>query len=151
MSSALVVGSWQLQSIPPGWDVLPGFGIRRAADGSFPSMLLMAEEPLPSQTTLDRYIANQVGAAKVLFKQPKIKGPDPASIPEAIEAQRLGISYRSADGRNVVQLQFYATDGILVGNVTFTTIEEELPNLSDTLRNILGNLRFKPSPARPPS
>ena len=124
---------------------MPGYGLRHISENTFPSVLLMAEESLPAGTTLSRYIANQIEGIKVLLKQPKIKAPMPVTMPEASEAQRLGVSYHSEDGRAVVQIQIYATDGNLVGNVTFTTLEEELTKVSSTMLAMISNLKFKVS------
>ena len=65
-------------------------------------------------------------------------------MPEASEAQRLGVSYNLDDGRAVVQIQIYATAADIVGNATFTTLEEELPTISSTLQALIKNLRFQP-------
>jgi hypothetical protein len=102
----------------------------------------MAEEKMPEGTTLPRYVANQIEGIKGLLREPRIKGPVPATMPDATEAQRLGVSYNLEDGRSVVQIQIYATAADMVGNVTFTTLEEELPSVSATLQDIVRNLRF---------
>ncbi len=151
MSAALVVGSWSLESIPPGWEIMPGYGLRRAEPGAFPSVLLMVQEPLPNGLTLAAYVEKQLVAADVLLKHPTVRGPAPVTMPYSTEALRVGFSYRSANGRAVVQMQIYATDGIEVGNVTFTTLEEDLPALGATFAEMIGGLRFQPGPAISPS
>jgi hypothetical protein len=144
MSQSMQIGSWSLLAIPPGWEVLHGYGIRRIGQNVFPSVLMMVEEKLPEGSTLPGYVANQIEAIKGLLREPKFKGPVPVAMPEASEAQRLGVSYNLDDGRAVVQIQIYATAADIVGNATFTTLEEELPTISNTLQALIKNLRFQP-------
>jgi hypothetical protein len=131
--------------------MLPGYGLRRTGQGVFPSVLLMAEEPLPPDTTLDKYVQNQLECARILLKQLKIKGPTPAAMPGATGSQRLGISYLAEDGRSIAAIQIYATNGPIIGNVTFTTLESELPQVSAALLEMLRSLSFQAPSAPAPA
>ena len=142
MNAELVVGGWSLHKIPFEWEALPGFGVRRTGKDNFASVLFFAQELLPSQMSLRTYVVNQMEGAKLLLPGPTIKGPDLFEIPGASEAMRLTVSYRSADGRAVVQLQIYAIHGQAVGNATITTLQEELPNISSVLGDIVRSLSF---------
>jgi hypothetical protein len=145
--SGFAAGNWFVTTVPPGWEVMPGYGLRRAQAGAFPSVFLLAQEALAPATTLEGYIARQLAAAKILLREPKIREAVPVSIPDAVEARQIGLSYRSQDGRQVFQVQIYATHANIVGNATFTTIEEELPQVADTLRGLISQLRFGAVPA----
>jgi len=140
----LTVGSWYISDVPPDWEVMAGYGIRRTA--GFPSVFLFAQEPMPPEMTLEKYISKQMDAARVLFREPKIRDAAVIAIQGATEARQLGLSWPTADGRQVVQIQMYATDGSVVGNATFTTVEQELPHVSEALHTMMAQLRFLPSP-----
>ncbi len=142
MAAALVVGSWHLEAVPAGWEILPGYGVRRVEAGVFASVLVLAEERLTPGTPLAKYVTNQIQAAKVLFPNPIIKGPDAFAVPGATEALRLGVSYITRSGQTAVHFQIYATDGEQAGNATFTTIKEELPNIGTALGELFRGLRF---------
>ena len=143
MSAALTVGSWQVQAIPAEWEILPGHGLRRTGDHVFPSTIVFSEENMPAGLTLPTYIKNQIEGMKVLFRNLRIKGPVPIAMPEANEAQRVGVSYKSADGHEVIHVQIYATAADLVGIVTLTTVTEEASKISAMFQDILANLRFR--------
>jgi hypothetical protein len=147
--SGFAAGNWSVAGVPPGWEVIPGFGVRRAEPGAFPSVLLFAQEAMPPSITLDRYIAKQMDAAKILLREAKIREAVPVTIQDAAEARQIGLSYTSQDGRHAVQIQIYATHEGAVGNATFTTVEEELPRVANTLRSLIAQLRFGEIPQTP--
>jgi hypothetical protein len=142
MEQPLKIGSWSVRTIPAGWDVVPNYGLRSAAENTFPSTVVLTEEKLPEGMTLPGYVANSIEIIRRLLPEPKIKGPDPFSFPEAEEAQQLAVAYESKDDRSVVQRQIYAGAAGVVGIVTFTTIEEEMSNVSGAFRAIGSGLRF---------
>jgi hypothetical protein len=151
MEQPLKVGSWSVRTIPPGWEVVPGYGLRSASENTFPSTVVLTEEKLPEGMTLPGYVANSIEIMRRLLPEPKIKGPDPFSFPEAEEAQQLAVAYKSKDDRSVVQRQIYAGAAGVVGIVTFTTVEEEMSNVSGAFRAIGSGLRFGPghAPSQP--
>lgn len=90
------LGSWYLPGVPPDWEIMTGYGIRRTS--GFPSVFLFAQEALPPATTLERYIAKQMDAAKVLFREPKIREATSIAVPDAAEARQIGLSWPTQDG-----------------------------------------------------
>jgi len=139
----LQIGSWQIESVPEGWEILPGQGLRRALPNVFPSTVVMLEEPLPPGLSLDGYVANQVQVIRALLPQSQIKGPSPTALPQIESAQKLGVFYQSRDGRAVVQTQLYTTSSSgQVGIVTFTTLEEEFAQVGSAFQAIGNGLKF---------
>ncbi len=142
MEQPLKIGSWSVRTIPAGWEVVPNYGLRSAAENAFPSTVVLTEENLPEGMTLQGYVANSVEIIRRLLPEPQIKGPDPFTFPKAEAAQQLAVAYKSKDDRSVVQRQIYAGVAGLVGIVTFTTVEEEMSNVSGAFRAIGSGLRF---------
>ena len=150
MEQPLKIGSWSVRTIPAGWEVVPNYGLRSVAENTFPSTVVVTEEKLPEEMTLQAYVANSVEIIRRLLPEPKIKGPDRFSFPEVEEAQQLAVAYRSKDDRAVVQRQIYAGAAGVVGIVTFTTVEEEMANVSGAFRAIGSGLRFGAAPPQEP-
>ena len=142
MEQPLKIGSWSLRTIPEGWEVVPNYGLRSAAENTFPSTVVLTEERLQEGMTLQGYVANSIEIMRRLLPEPIIKGPDSFTFPEVEAAQSLEIAYRSKDERSVVQRQIYTLSAGIVGIVTFTTVAEESSKVSGAFRTIGGGLRF---------
>ena len=142
MATATKFGNWSLSVIPPGWEVVPEFGLRRAEKDAFPSNLVLTEEKMPDGMTLLSYVKNQVQIMERLLPQPTIVGPDRIPLPGAEGAQSLRVSYKSNEQRSVVQTQIYASARDLVGIATFTTVEEEAGQVAETFKAVGKALRF---------
>lgn len=151
MASPLQIGSWQIGTIPEGWEILPGHGLRRAAPNVFPSTVVMVEEPLPEGLTLETYVANQVQVIRALLPHSNIKGPSPTALPQIESAQKLGVFYQSQDGRAVVQTQLYTASSGQVGVVTFTTLEDEFAQIGGAFQAIGSGLKFQKAPEPAPA
>lgn len=145
----LQIGSWTIGGTPPDWDILPGLGLKRAGESVFPSTIVFAEETLPAGVTVADYIKNQVDRIKVLFNNPRIKGPVPIAMPATRDAHRLGVSYKSDDGRAVIHIQIYASAADLVGIATLTTVEEDLGHVSGVFQEIVSKSKFEAPVAKP--
>jgi hypothetical protein len=142
MPPAIQIGSWSIAAVPAEWEVVPDCGLRRTGANVFPSTVIVTEEVLPGGMTLERYVTNSIEIMRRLLPEPSIKGPDGFSFPDVDQAQRLEIAYQSKDERSVVQRQIYALAAGQVGIVTFTTVAEDVSNVSGAFRTIGGSLRF---------
>jgi pSer/pThr/pTyr-binding forkhead associated (FHA) protein len=138
----LQIGGWSLRSVPSGWELLEQQGIRRAGKDVFPSNAVVTEEELPQDKTLQQYIDSQLFLMDQVIPQVKHGAPAQATISGAAEAFALEVRFRSDDGRPVVQRQVYARAGRLVGILTFTTLEEELPMMQPVFDFILRGFAF---------
>jgi hypothetical protein len=142
MAYAAKIGSWSVAAVPVGWEIVPDIGLRRAGEDVFPSNVVLMEEELKEGVTLQSYIENQVQIMQRLLSEPKIEGPSLVSVPGSGEARSLRVSYKSAEGRSVVQTQIYAGTQDLVGIVTFTTVEADLSQVGDAFKAVAKGLRF---------
>lgn len=143
MSGEIRFGSWLLQFVPPGWEVLPGQGVRCGGDESIRSTIIFSEEKLPVGASLSTYIENQLTAIKVVFNNPELKGPMSVGITGAKEAQRVGVSYASADGREVIHVQVYATVADVVAIATLTTGPESAREMGRMFNEVTAKSRLQ--------
>jgi len=142
-SPGLHIGGWSLSVVPSGWELVEQQGIRRAGKDIFPSNVVVTEEQLPQDKTLQQYVDSQVFLMHQVIPQAKLQAAGPATIRGAGEAFALEIRFPSDDGRLVVQRQVYARAGRSVGILTFTTLEEELLTIRHVLDSILSGVTFR--------
>ncbi len=143
-SSPLQIGNWSFRTVPSGWDLIEGHGIRDANKNAFPSSVIVGKDALQAQTTLEQYIKAQLAVIRAHMPEVRPKEIAPATFPSAEEAALLEIELPSPDGRQGIQRQFYARFGNSTAVVTFTTLAQELPRLEPVFKSILSGLAFRP-------
>jgi hypothetical protein len=141
-SPGVRIGGWSLGSVPSGWELLEQTGLRRAGKDIFPSNVVVTEEQLPQDKTLQQYVDSQVFLMEKIVPEVKHGTAAPAAISGAAEAFALEIRFPADDGRPVVQRQVYARVGRSVGILTFTTLEKELPTVRRDFDSILDGVAF---------
>jgi pSer/pThr/pTyr-binding forkhead associated (FHA) protein len=138
------IGSWSFGVVPSGWETIEQHGIRRAGKDIFPSNAVVSEEPLPTGKTLQEYVDSQAQILQSLNPELKAEAPTPASVSGAEEVLGVQIRHTTEDGRLVLQRQLYARAKQLVGVLTFTTLQSELPAVQTAFENILSGAAFVP-------
>ncbi len=141
-------GAWKLATIPPGWEVVPGFGLRRAQGGA--SSIGFREEPLPPGMSLAQYGESQTQALKQLVPALQAKKPAPSSWSGAEEA--LEMAWRLIeDDRQYLIVQVFAKTLDQVGIATFTTTDLEFAAAGPGFRSVREMMKFKPEPLPEPA
>ncbi len=148
--AALAVGSWMLPTVPEGWEPIAQHGARRAGTDAFPSNASFVEEPLPADKQLAEYLEDQLAILRHFLPEVQVAGPRPTSFADADEARELMLRYTAADGRRVIQAQFYVRAAGMVGVLTLTTIEEEVAKVKAAFDLIRQSARFRPAPPQQP-
>lgn len=143
-SSPLRIGNWSFRSIPPGWELVEGHGIRDASKGAFPSSVIVGKDVLQPDMTLAQYIQVQLVIIRAHIPEARSKEIKTATFPPAQEASLLEIELATPDGRQGIQRQLYARFGSSVGVVTLTALASDLPRLEPLFESIRAGLTFRP-------
>jgi hypothetical protein len=156
MPEPLRIGRWSIAAIPPGWSLLPDYGLRRAREGAFPAHIGVAEDTLLAGNQLGLYLQAQITLLQRTFSEPAIAGPlPPGSIPEGMrhadESMLLMIRHRGLYGPAVFQVQHYVRAGQWIGIVTLTAPEPEFLPARSGFDALLSSLSISPEPAVPSS
>lgn len=144
--SALTIGNWSFQRIPEGWVVDEGSGIHFAGKGAFPSHLVATEERIAGDVTLQAHIDSQLAFVRELVLEPEIEMARSIKIAGAEAAMAVVIRYKTDDGRRFFQRQIYARSASSVGVLTFTTVEDMLPQTQSVFDAIIATVRFRENP-----
>ncbi len=139
------VQSWVFPSIPPGWEVIAGQGLRYVREGSQPATVLVTEEKLPADHNLEKYIEIQLSLiANRLPNSQVVKAP--AAVPDVDGCAGLLIRTPLSDGRMATQQQVYACIADQVGILTATVSETETEDVHRAIEAIFATALFKPEP-----
>lgn len=141
-------GQWFFATIPEGWTVIDGFGLRRRHHNLYPSEVTVSEAALPPDQPpaegFERYIESQLELLKFLVGQPQIQSAAPETkIRGAEETKVFLIRYKVDDGRRFLQRQMYIRSGYYAGALAMTTLENEAPAVQPFFDQILSGLAFR--------
>jgi hypothetical protein len=140
----LAIGHWQIASPPPGWEFVPGNGLRFAPPNRFTSNVTFTEEDLPPGKDLKSYVEAQIVVARRYLPNAEFAGPQPSRFPECDETLKLVLQTALDDGSKLVQGQVYVRVRNSVGVLTCTSTSIELPQVQPAMNAILENARFRP-------
>jgi hypothetical protein len=140
---ALAIGSWSFCRIPEDWVVDEGYGIHFARAGAFPSEAVVSEGRLGRDVALPTHIESEMVLVREFVSRPQIEIGGPVKIAGADEAMTVLIRYQTDDGRRFWQRQVYARSGELVGVLTLTTLEDELPRTQPLFDAIMSAAAFR--------
>jgi len=140
---ALTIGSWSFGRIPEGWVVNEGYGIHFAGPGAFPSEVVVSEARLAREVTLQSHIESEMALVREFVSEPEIKMAGQVTVAGAEEARGVVIRYKTDDGRRFWQRQVYARSGQLVGVLTLTTLDTELPRIQSVFDAIVSTAVFR--------
>ena len=141
-SRLLTVGGWSFAIVPDGWEIIEGHGIRRGGEGVFPSNVVVVEDQLRDDMTLQQFIEGQLALLRKHLTELETDTYQPTTITGADEAIQVALRHRSQNGKSVFQRQVYARRGQVVGIVTFTTVVEELPQIKPVFDKIMSGFAF---------
>jgi pSer/pThr/pTyr-binding forkhead associated (FHA) protein len=144
LGAPLDVGSWSFQSVPDGWEIVEGAGMRCSGKDIFPSNVIASEDQLPDETTLAQYIDSQMNLLRLFLTDPEFEIAGQAIVAGAEESTILVIRHKTDNGMRAIQRQVYARSGKLAGILTFTTLESEFPRVQSAFDLILSKAILQP-------
>lgn len=137
----LRLGGWGFKTIPDGWEVNEGVGMRHSESEPFRANMIAAEEPLPKDFDLTKYVDLQVSLGKKHLKGASFGDPRRAAVIGAEAALALTILAPVEKGP-AVQYQIYAVHSNIVGIVTSTALESQDQLLRGFLKQVLPGLSY---------
>jgi pSer/pThr/pTyr-binding forkhead associated (FHA) protein len=139
---ALVIGSWTFQKIPDGWKIQEGLGIQQIVKDAFPATIGVMEEPLGPGLTLQHYVDAHTKMFREYLHDLKIDVASPPAIRGSEETVVLEIRYSLKDGPPIYYRRVYARCGFLIGVLTLTTLEKNLPSVRPLYDSVLSGFTF---------
>ncbi len=139
---ALVIGSWAFQRIPNGWQIQKGLGIQQVVKDAFPSSIGAIEAPLGPGLTLQHYVDAHTKMFREHLREPKINVAVPPVIHGAVETVALEIQYSPKEGPSIFFRRDYARCGSILGVLTLTTLEKDLPSIRPVYDSVLSAISF---------
>jgi hypothetical protein len=141
-SPALAVGSWAFHKIPNGWQIQEGLGIQQDVKDAFPASVGAMEEPLGPGITLPQYVEAQTKMFREYLRDPKIDAALPPTIPGSVETVALEVRYSTKDGQSIYYHRVYARSASVIGVLTLTTMEKDLPSVRPVYDSVLSAISF---------
>jgi pSer/pThr/pTyr-binding forkhead associated (FHA) protein len=138
----LVIGSWAFHKIPDGWKIQEGLGIQQIVTGAFPATVGAMEEPLGPGLTLQHYIDAHTKMFREYLRDPKIDIASPPAIRSSEETVVLEIRYSLKDGLPIYFRRVYCRCGSIIGVLTLTTLEKDLPSVRPLYDSVLSGITF---------
>jgi len=140
--AALVIGSWAFQKIPNGWQIQEGLGIQQIVKDAFPASISATEEPLGPGLTLQHYVNAHIKMFSESLRDPKINVAVPPVIHGSEETVALEIHYTPKEGPSIFFRRDYARRGSLLGVLTLTTLEKDVPTIRPAYDSVLSTISF---------
>jgi hypothetical protein len=137
----LQIGGWGFASLPQGWELIEGIGLRLASEQGFIPTISAGEGQMPNGLSLDQYIDLQVQLIRENVKGSETQGPINARVQGAEEAKALLVKSPSPAG-TVVQRQIYAVHSGLVGVFTVSMLESQAPRVNPAAATVVSGLSF---------
>ena len=138
----LVIGSWTFHKIPNGWKIQEGLGIQQVVKDAFPSSIGAMEEPLGPGLTLQHYVDAHAKMFREYLPKQKINVAVPTAIHGSLETVALEIQYSSKEGPSIFLRRDYARCGSILGVLTLTTLEKDLPSIRPVYDSVLSVISF---------
>jgi hypothetical protein len=142
--SALAIGGWAFHKIPDGWKMQEGLGIQQIVKDTFPASIGAIEEPLGPGLTLQHYVDAHTKMFREHLRDAKISVAAPPVIRGSVETVALEIQYSPKEGPSIFFRRDYARCGSILGVLTLTTLEKDLPCIRPIYDSVLSAISFSP-------
>ncbi len=143
-------GRWTLTSIPSGWQLQPGFGLRKAVPGNAAPNICLREDVLLAGRSLAPYVTTQQTLLRRALPAHSAAGPSAVPFSGVDEALLLLLKHPSeGDVPLILQAQTYVRSGLWIGIVTLTSTEAEMPAAKSEYRALLSTLKLASQPDHP--
>ncbi len=142
LTPALAIGSWAFHKIPDRWQIQEGLGIQQVIKDAFPSRIGAIEEPLGPGLTLQHYVDAHTKMFREFLRDPKINLAVPPVIRGSVETVALEIHYSPKEGPSIFFRRDYVRCGSILGVLTLTTLEKDLPSIRPVYDSVLSAISF---------
>ena len=139
---ALAIGGWLFDKIPEGWKIQEGLGIQQIVKDTFPATIGVMEEPLGPSLSLQHYVDAHTKMFREYLREPKIDIASPPAIRGSEETVALEIRYSLKDGPPIYYRRVYARCGSIIGVLTLTTLEKNLPYVRPLYDSVVSAITF---------
>lgn len=139
---ALAIGRWAFHKIPERWKIQEGLGIQQIVKDAFPATIGVMEEPLGPSLTLQHYVEAHTKMFREYMREPKIDIANPPAIRGSEETVALEIRYSLKDGPQIYYRRVYARCGSIIGVLTLTTLEKDLPSVQPFYDSVVSAITF---------
>jgi pSer/pThr/pTyr-binding forkhead associated (FHA) protein len=139
---ALAIGGWAFHKIPDGWKIQEGLGIQQIVKDAFPATIGVMEEPLGPGLTLHHYVDAHTKMFLEYLRGLKIEVASPPAIRGSDETVALEIRYSLKDGPPIYYRRVYSRCGSIIGVLTLTTLEKDLPSVSPLYDSLVSAIAF---------
>jgi hypothetical protein len=139
---ALAIGGWAFLKISDGWKIQEGLGIQQVVKDAFPASIVVMEEPLSSGITLAHFVEAHSKMFREYLREPKIDVAVSPAISGAVETVALEVRYSTKDGPPVYYHRVYARSGSILGVLTLTALEKDLPSIRPVYDSVLSAVSF---------
>ncbi|MCL4782799.1 MAG: FHA domain-containing protein [Bryobacterales bacterium] len=139
-------GSWMIPAIPPGWAEIPGRGIQAAQPGRFPTNILFTEEEQELEIPLPEYIQRQQIIVREAIPHVQFAPPAELKLPDAEGAYSMRAQFAATGGALARQRQLYICKKRIVGIISMTTIDTEMPHVDKMFDAVVAKAQFEPEP-----
>lgn len=140
-------GSWTIPAIPPGWAEIPGRGIQAAQPGRFPTNILFTEEEQELEIPLSEYVQRQQIIVREAIPHVQFAPPAELQVQGAEGAYAMRAQFAATGGVLARQRQLYVCKKKIVGIISMTTIDPELPHVDKMFDAVIAKALFEPEPA----
>lgn len=140
-------GSWIIPAIPPGWAEIPGRGIQAAQPGRFPTNILFTEEEQELEIPLSEYIQRQQIIVREAIPHVQFAPPAELKLPDAERAFAMRAQFAATGGALARQRQLYVCKKGIVGVISMTTIDTEMPHVDKMFDAVVAKAQFEPESA----
>lgn len=137
-------GSWMIPAIPPGWAEIPGRGIQAAQPGRFPTNILFTEEEQELEIPLPEYIQRQQIIVREAIPHVQFAPPAELKLPDAEGAFAMRAQFSATGGALARQRQLYICKKGIVGIISMTTIDTEMPHVDKMFDAVVAKAQFEP-------
>ncbi len=137
-------GNWMIPAIPPGWAEIPGRGIQAAQPGRFPTNILFMEEEQELEIPLSEYIQRQQIIVREAIPHVQFAPPAELKLPDAEGAYSMRAQFAATGGALARQRQLYVCKKGIVGVISMTTIDTEMPHVDKMFDAVVAKAQFEP-------
>jgi FHA domain len=139
---ALAIGGWAFDKIPDGWKIQEGLGIQQIVKDAFPATIGVMEEPVGPSLSLQHYVDAHTNMFREYLREPKIDATRHPAIRGSDETVALEIRYSLKDGPPIYYRRVYARSGSIIGVLTLTTLEKDLPSVRPLYDSAVSDITF---------
>ena len=134
--------TWHCGAIPDGWELMEPAGFRQTGADAFPRTVVLNNDTLADDESLDGYVAKQIEILQSLLKELRITAAEDSAALAADECRQIYLRHQGDGGKVVVQQQFYLKRHLTVGIVTLTASESDFSAARPFFERILSGLEF---------